>query len=48
MGLVRHLRSRVGGEKFSDCRDHRRLVDASGNADCDDYPDWGTSLRPIS
>jgi hypothetical protein len=46
-GLVRHLKAGVAGEKSSDCRDHRVRLDASGNADCDDYPDWGTSLRPI-
>jgi hypothetical protein len=39
MGLVRHLRSGVGGEKSSDCRDHGWRRDASGNAGCDDYPD---------
>jgi hypothetical protein len=47
MGLVRHLRSGVGGEKSSDCRDHIGILDASGSASCDDYPGWGTSLRPI-
>ena len=47
MGLVRHLRSGVGGENSSDRGDQRGLLDASGNAGCDDYPDWGTSLRPI-
>jgi hypothetical protein len=47
-GLVRHLRSGVGGEKSSDCRDHRGRLDPSGNAGCVDYPVWGTSLRPIS
>ena len=46
--LVKHLRSGVGGEKSSDCRDHRGRLDPSGSADFDDYPDWGTSLRPIS
>jgi hypothetical protein len=47
MGLVRHLRSGVGGENSSDRGDQRGLLDASGNAGCDDYPNWGTSLRPI-
>jgi hypothetical protein len=36
------------GRKYSDCRDHRGLLDASGSAGGDDYPDWGTSFRPIS
>ena len=46
--LLRHLRSRVEGAKLSDCRDHRAPLDVSGNAICDDYPDCGSSLRPIS
>jgi len=46
--LVKHLRGGVGGEKSSDRRDHRGRLDPSRSADCDDYPGWGTSLRPIS
>jgi len=48
MGLVRHFRSEVVGEKPSDCRDHIGLLDASGIAGCGDYPDWGILLCPIS
>jgi hypothetical protein len=32
--LVKHLRSGGGGEKSSDCRDHRGRLDPSGNAGC--------------
>ena len=45
--LVQHFQPECASEKSSDCRDHRGRLDASGNAGCDDYPDWGTSLRPI-
>jgi hypothetical protein len=37
MGLVQHFQAGCAAEKSSDCRDHRRRLYASGNADCDDY-----------
>ena len=34
MGLVRHFRSGVGGEKSSHCQDPRGRLDPSGSAGC--------------
>lgn len=46
--LLRPLRSLVEGATPSDCRDKRGRLGVTGMAVCDDYPAWGSLLRPIS